>query len=69
MSGPRNFINLPEFMHLFASVADIRSPDILAEKRPDRLEHTIAVEPTPEVVDFVNTLVARSEELATRKSP
>jgi N12 class adenine-specific DNA methylase/SAM-dependent methyltransferase len=60
---PTNFINLPEFMHLFATVADIRSPDILADKRPDRREHTVAVEPTPEVIDFVNGLVARSEEL------
>ncbi len=65
---PTSFINLPEFMHLFASVADIRSPDILAEKRPERLEHTIAIDPTPEVVEYVNTLVARSEELQ-RGSP
>lgn len=60
---PRNFINLPEFQHLFASVADIRSPDILAEKRPARLEHTVSVEPTDEVVKFVNSLVDRSELL------
>jgi N12 class adenine-specific DNA methylase/SAM-dependent methyltransferase len=65
---PSTFINLPEFMHLFASIADIRSPDILADKRPDRLEHTIAVEPTPEVVDYVNSLVERSERLQ-RGSP
>jgi N12 class adenine-specific DNA methylase len=60
---PSNFINLPEFMHLFASVADIRSPDILADKRPDLLEHTISVEPTPEVEDYVNSLVERSDKL------
>ncbi|MFL5625472.1 MAG: DEAD/DEAH box helicase family protein, partial [Ktedonobacteraceae bacterium] len=60
---PSNFINLPEFMHLFASAADIRSPDILADKRPDRLEHTIPVEPTLEVQAFVNWLVERTEML------
>jgi len=65
---PRNFINFPEFMHLFASVTDMRSPDILAEKRPDRLEQTISVEPTPEVVAYINTLVERSERLR-RGSP
>jgi Helicase conserved C-terminal domain/Type III restriction enzyme, res subunit len=65
---PTNFINLPEFMHLFATIADIRSPDILADKRPDRLEHTIAVEPTDEVMAYVNTLVERSDELR-RGSP
>ncbi|GHP00684.1 hypothetical protein KSF_107310 [Reticulibacter mediterranei] len=60
---PRAFINLPEFLHLFASVVDLRSPEILADKRPDRLEHTIAVEPTEEVSEFVSGLVERSERL------
>src|SRR5207245_525206 len=60
---PRNFINLPEFLHLFTSVVDIRPPDILAEQRPDRLEHTVAVEPSEQVMDYVTTLVARSEQL------
>jgi len=60
---PSSFINLPEFMHLFASVADIRSPDILADKRPNLLEHTISVEPTPEVLAYVNSLVERSDKL------
>ena len=65
---PSNFINLPEFMHLFASVADIRPPDILADKRPNCLEHTVSVSPTPEVVAYVNSLVERSERLQ-RGSP
>jgi N12 class adenine-specific DNA methylase/SAM-dependent methyltransferase len=60
---PRRFVNLPEFLHLFTTVADIRPPDILAEQRPDRLEHTIAVEPTEEVIAFVNGLVERTERL------
>jgi N12 class adenine-specific DNA methylase len=60
---PSNFINLPEFMHLFASIADIRPPDILADKRPDLLEHTISVDATPEVETCVDSLVERSDKL------
>ena len=50
-------------MHLFASIADIRPPDILADKRPDLLEHTISVDASPEVVDYVDSLVERSDNL------
>ncbi len=60
---PSKFINLPELMHLLTSIADIRSADILTEKRPDRVEHTIDVEPTDEVIEYVNWLVKRSEAI------
>jgi N12 class adenine-specific DNA methylase/phospholipid N-methyltransferase len=63
---PSKFINLPELMHLLTSIADIRSADILAEKRPDRVEHTIDVEPTDEVIEYVNWLVERSEAIQRR---
>jgi N12 class adenine-specific DNA methylase len=60
---PSKFINLPEFMHLFACVADIRPPEMLAEKRPALLEHTISIEPSEEVMAYVNELVERSDKL------
>jgi N12 class adenine-specific DNA methylase len=60
---PSRFINFPELKHLFASVADIRSPDILADNQPKCFVHPVAVEPTPEVVAYVDTLVERSVKL------
>ena len=60
---PSNFINLPEFMHLFASVADIRSPDILADKRPDAWNTPFLSSQRSRSSTFVNTLVERSDKL------
>jgi N12 class adenine-specific DNA methylase len=58
---PTRFVNMPEFLSLFAQTADLRGPEILDEKRPQRREHTISMEPTAALVAFVDDLVERSE--------
>ena len=60
---PSRFVNLPEFLNLFTQFADLRGPEILSSKRPQRLEHTITIEPSEEVQAYVDGLVSRSERI------
>ena len=60
---PARFINLPEFLTMFTQFADLRGPEILSSKRPQRLEHTITIEPSEAIQAYVNDLVGRSERI------
>ena len=60
---PTRFVNMPEFLSLFAHFADLRSPDILDEKRPRCKEHTETLEPDEATRRYVDNLVARYEEM------
>jgi N12 class adenine-specific DNA methylase len=60
---PSRFVNMPEFLSLFAYFADLRNPEILDEKRPKRIEKTIVLEPSEAISAYVNSLVARYDEL------
>ena len=60
---PSRFVNMPEFLTLFAQFADLRGPEILDGKRPQRQEHTITIEPDELVQAYVDDLVERSEQI------
>jgi N12 class adenine-specific DNA methylase len=58
---PAKFVNMPEFLSFFKKFADLRGPEILSAKRPERRENTIVVPTTAEMQEFVDGLVRRSE--------
>ncbi|HLG61138.1 MAG TPA: hypothetical protein VKY19_04340 [Ktedonosporobacter sp.] len=58
---PSRFVNMPEFLSLFAQFADLRGPEILDDKRPARREHTITIPPDEAVQRYVDDLVERCE--------
>lgn len=60
---PAKFVNLPEFMNLFTQFTDLRSPEILSAKRPQKREHIVTIEPSQEVQAYVDDLVTRTEEI------
>ena len=64
---PSRFVNVPEFLRLFTQFADLRDPDILAGKRPQRRDHTTVIEPDETLTDYINDLVARSDEIRQGK--
>lgn len=57
------FVNLPELMAMFREVADIRTADMLKLPVPKHHLETVTAKPTPELKEFVATLVARAEAI------
>ncbi|MDR2089134.1 MAG: DEAD/DEAH box helicase family protein [Clostridiales Family XIII bacterium] len=60
------FVNLPELMTLFHLVADIQTADMLdlpVPKIRDGKPITVAVEPSPELREYVQKLVKRAEDI------
>lgn len=66
-SRPRSFFNIIDFLEMFAQFADIQSEEILDDKRPRREDITIAVDATPEMLDMVESLVKRADDLRAGK--
>ena len=64
------FINLPELMNMFGEVADIRTADMLKLPVPVANKSTVAIKPTDDLKDYVQTLVERAEAIKNgRVSP
>jgi len=64
------FVNLQELMNLFHKVADIKTADMLNLNVPEIAggkPETIAVDPSPELTAYVNSLVKRAKDIAERK--
>jgi len=64
------FINLPELLSMFRSVADVQTADMLKLPRPavaGGKPHIVSAPASPELKDFVDTLVKRSEKLRKEK--
>jgi N12 class adenine-specific DNA methylase len=64
------FINLPELLQMFRSVADVQTADMLKLPRPELQNGRPAIEaaPTsPELKDFIRTLTERAEKLGTSR--
>lgn len=61
------FINLPELMSMFAEVADIRTADMLDLPTPKANLQTVTAKPSPELVEFVQSLVDRAEKIRSGK--
>ena len=60
------FVNLPELLTMFRSFADVQTADMLKLPRPDVAggkPHIVASAASPELKKYVQTLVARSENL------
>jgi len=60
------FVNLPELLSMFRSFADVQTADMLKLPRPEIAggrPHIVAAPASPELKDYVQTLVARSERL------
>ncbi len=60
------FVNLPELLTMFRSFADVQTADMLKLPRPDVAggkPHVVASPGSPELKEYVQTLVARSEKL------
>ncbi|WP_137726199.1 methyltransferase domain-containing protein [Prescottella subtropica] len=60
---PSTIQNLPELRRLLDEFADLLPADALGLARPDRREHTVVVEPSEQVLDYVAGLVARADAL------
>ena len=54
------FHNLPELMHMFREVADIKTADQLDLPVPKAVYHTIVAQPTPQQKDYVQSLSQRA---------
>src|SRR5580658_3673393 len=64
------FVNLPELLSLFHSFADVQTADMLKLPRPEThggRPHISAAPATPELKDYVQTLVSRAQKLRTSK--
>jgi hypothetical protein len=57
------FYNLPELMSIFKEVADIKTADELHLPRPKANFHTIAVEPTEEQQQLIESLSERAADI------
>lgn len=60
---PSTIQNLPELRRILNEFADLLPADALGLTRPDRRDHTIVVEPSEQVLDYVSGLVARADAL------
>ena len=60
-TGPTRFVNMPEFATLLAQFMDLRGPEILDDKRPQLIEHTVTLAPEKTMQAFVDDLVERSD--------
>ncbi|WP_367652624.1 N-6 DNA methylase [Rhodococcus pyridinivorans] len=60
---PSTIQNLPELRRLIDEFADLLPAQALDLQRPDRRDHTIVVEPSDEVLEYVTGLVARADAL------
>ena len=64
------FVNLPELMSMFGEVADIRTAEMLNLPLPKAIKETVTAKATPELKDYVQTLVERAENIRNgRVSP
>jgi len=64
------FINLPELLQMFRTVADVRTADMLKLPRPELHQgrpEIEAVPATPELKAFIRTLTERAEKLKTSR--
>jgi N12 class adenine-specific DNA methylase len=64
------FVNLPELLSMFRSFADVQTADMLKLPRPDVAggkPHVVASPASPQLKDYVKTLVERSENLRKTK--
>jgi hypothetical protein len=64
------FVNLPELLSMFRSFADVQTADILHLPRPDLdggKPHIAAAPASPELKEFVGTLVERAQKLKNSK--
>ena len=64
------FINLPELLSMFRSVADVQTADMLKLPRPileGGRPHGVAAHASPDLKAFVETLVKRSEKLRSQR--
>jgi hypothetical protein len=59
----RGFFNFVDLMDILKQVADIQPPEILDGKRPQLVPQTIPIEPTPEMVKEVQSLVRRADDI------
>jgi len=60
------FVNLPELLSMFRSFADVQTADMLKLPRPEVTggkPHIVAAPASPQLKNFVQTLVERSENL------
>ena len=64
------FINLPELLSMFRSFADVQTADMLKLPRPEiegGKPHVVAAPASPELKEYVATLVKRAEDLRKKK--
>ncbi len=64
------FVNLPELLSMFRSFADVQTADMLNLPRPaieGGKPHVISVPASPELKEYVQTLVKRSEDLRRKR--
>ena len=60
------FVNLPELLSMFRSFADVQTADMLKLPRPEiegGKPHIVAAPASPELKEFVGTLVERAQRL------
>jgi N12 class adenine-specific DNA methylase len=60
------FVNLPELLSMFRSFADVQTADMLKLPRPEiegGKPHVVAAPASPELKEFVGTLVERAQKL------
>ena len=64
------FVNLPELLSMFRSFADVQTADMLHLPRPEidgGKPHITAAPASPELKEYVQTLVTRAQKLKTSK--
>lgn len=61
------FTNLPELLTMFRQVADIQTKGMVNLPVPKEIRHTIVSQPTAELKDFIDLLVARSEDIRNNR--
>lgn len=65
---PSTIQNLPELRGLLNEFADLLPAEALGQKRPARNDHTVVVDPGPQILDYVAGLVRRAENLQNTNS-
>jgi len=64
------FVNLPELLSMFRSFADVQTADMLHLPRPSVAggkQHVVSVAASPELKEYVGTLVERAQKLRNGK--
>jgi N12 class adenine-specific DNA methylase len=60
---PAEIVNTPELMHTLGEVAELRPPESFPVNRPDVRRHTVAIEASDTVLDYVRSLAERADDI------